>query len=470
MERKEFIKSLIGASAFVSMPMSSYATDGDAIQQMIKDSSKKTTGNLFGFSVDPIKKVRVGIIGLGNRGKSLLEMFKWMVEQQTAEIVALSDMKSSNIDAAKTELGKWQKLKPTTYSKDADDWKNLAKQDDIDLILICTPWELHTPMALYGMNNGKHVASEVPIAYSLADCWNLIQTAERTEKHCIMIENCCYNEEELFVLNMIENGVFGDITHAEGAYLHDLRAHMLSEDYYHDQWRIKHHVNRDGNFYTTHGLGPLSFYMNIGRGDTYSHLTSMSSRERNLSETAKRLKSPFTDIKCGDMNTTMIKTELGKSMMLQFDVHTGRPYSRINKVVGTKAVHDGYPSRLYIDKDELAFWGHKWLPEEEYKAYKTKHTHPIIGKLKEISKEFKQGHGGMDFVMMYRLVTCLNLGLPLDINAYDSVMWSAVTPLSELSVANNSISIPFPDFTGGKWKEKNKLEVMREIEKMGAKK
>lgn len=467
MERKEFIKSLIGASAFVSLPFSSYGTSDEAIKQIIKDTSKKTTGNLFGFSVDPIKKVRVGVIGMGNRGKVLLEMFKWLVEHDTAEIVALSDMKQFNIEAAKEQLAKWQKSKPKTYSKDADDWKNLAKQDDIDLILICTPWELHTPMSIYGMNQGKHVASEVPIAYSLEDCWNLIQTAERTQKHCIMIENCCYNEEELFVLNMIENGVFGDLTHAEGAYLHDLRAHMLSDDYYYNQWRIKHHETRNGNFYTTHGLGPLSFYMNIGRGDTYAHLTSMSSRERSLSQTAKRLNSPYTDIKCGDMNTTMIKTELGKSMMLQFDVHTGRPYSRINKVVGTKAVHDGYPSRLYIDKEELAYWGHQWLPEEEYKAYKTKHTHPIINKLKEISQEYKQGHGGMDFVMIYRLITCLNLGLPLDINAYDSVMWSAVTPLSELSVASNSMSIPFPDFTGGKWKEKSKLKVMKDIETMG---
>ena len=469
MDRKKFLQSLLGASAFISMPYSAYEKDPTGIQEIIKNTSKSTNGSLFGFKADPIKKVRVGIIGLGNRGKTLLEMFKWLIEHDKAEIVALSDLKEKNITLAKEKLSKWQKLQPKTYSKDENDWENLAKQDDIDLILITTPWKWHTPMALFGMNHGKHVASEVPIAYSLSDCWDLVETAERTKKHCIMIENCCYNEEELFVLNMIENGVFGDLTHAEGAYLHDLRAHMLSKDYYQDQWRIKHHLDRDGNFYTTHGLGPLSFYFNIGRGDTYSYLTSMSSRELNLSQTAKKMKSPYTEFKCGDMNSTMIKTELGKTMLLQFDVHTGRPYSRINKVVGTKAVHDGYPSRLFIDSEEPVFWGHKWLDDKAYKGYKEKYTHPIIKKLKTISQEYKQGHGGMDFVMIYRLITCLNRGLALDINVYDSAMWSAVTPLSELSVASNSLPLPFPDFTGGKWKNKTKLEVMREIETMGTK-
>ena len=470
MERKKFLKSILGASAFITLPYSSYSNNEDAILKMIEDSSKTSQGNLFGFKADPIEKVKVGIIGLGNRGNGLLEMFKWLVEHDNAEIVALCDLEENKVKKAAETLSKWQKLAPKTYHGGKNEWKKLAEQDNIDLLLITTPWEMHTPMSVYGMNHGKHVASEVPIAYTLADCWNLIETAERTKKHCIMLENCCYNEEELFVLNMIENGVFGDLTHSEGAYLHDLRAHMLSDDYYQDQWRLKHHIERDGNFYTTHGLGPISFYMNIGRGDTYSHLTSMSSRELNLSTTAKAMNSEYTKFKCGDMNSTMIKTEQGKTILLQFDVHTGRPYSRINKVVGTKAVHDGYPSRLYIDKGEPVFWGHKWLNDEEYKSYKSKYQHPMIKKLKSISQNFKQGHGGMDFVMIYRLVKCLNLGLPLDINVYDGAMWSAITPLSELSVASKSLSIPFPDFTGGQWKNKKDLEIMRELKTMNQKK
>ena len=461
MDRKRFLQSILGASALTAMPYASLANKDYSIVQLLESVSAKTTGSLFGFRVDPIDKVRVGIIGLGNRGNTLLEMFQWLVENDRAEIVGLADINEKKVIAAKEKLSVWQKTAPQTFSKGKNNWKNLAKQDDVDLLVIATPWELHTPMAIYGMNQGKHVACEVPIAYTIQDCWDLVQTAEETKKHCVMLENCCYNEEELFVLNMVENGVFGDLTHVEGAYLHDLRALMLSEDYYEDQWRLKHHISRDGNFYTTHGLGPLSYYLKIGRGDTYSHLTSMSSRELNLSRTAQQQNSKFTQFKCGDMNTTLIKTALGKTIMLQFDVHTGRPYSRINKVVGTKAVHDGYPSRLYIDGEEPEFWGHNWLNNEEYNEYKTKYNHPLFNQLKEISENFKQGHGGMDFVMIYRLITCLNLGLPLDINLYDGVMWSAITPLSELSVAEKSKSIPIPDFTSGQWKSTNPLEIMR---------
>lgn len=463
MKKRDFLKSIFGTSAILTMPFLTKGNDYDAILSNIEATTKATTGGMFGFKDAAIKKVRVGIIGLGNRGKTLLQMFQYSAESGDCEIVALCDLEEKKVNEAKEILGKWQKKSPKTYAGAKDKWKTLAQQDDIDLLLITTPWEWHTPMAIYGMQQGKHVASEVPIAYTLSDCWNLVQTAEATKKHCIMLENCCYNEEELFVLNMIENGVFGDLTHTEGAYLHDLRAHMLSDDYYQDQWRLKHHINRDGNFYTTHGLGPIGFYMDIGRGDTFSYLTSMSSRELNLSRTAKAQKAKYTDFKCGDMNNTLIKTEKGKTILLQFDVHTGQPYSRINKVVGTKAVHNGYPSRLFIDTEEPVFWGHDWLPKEEYDAYKNKYQHPMIKKLKSISKNFKQGHGGMDFVMIYRLIKCLNLGLPLDINVYDGVLWSATTPLSELSVASNSLPIPVPDFTGGQWKKESKLEVMRDL-------
>lgn len=464
MERKAFIRSIIGASAGIMLSStSSFGRDKEEVMGLIDSVSRSTSGSMFQFKTNGIEKVRVGMIGLGNRGTTLLQMLQWLVENDHCEIVGLSDLREEKVKKAAETLKTFQKASPELYFGNEDSWKKMAGADGIDLLVIATPWEEHTPMCLYGMSHGKHVACEVPIAYSLSDCWSLVEMAEKTQKHCIMLENCCYNEEELFVLNMIENGVFGDLTHTEGAYLHDLRAHMLSDDYYENQWRLKHHINRDGNFYTTHGLGPISFYLNIGRGDTYDHLTSMSSRELNLSETAKKQGSPYREFKCGDMNTTMIRTQKGKSIMLQFDVHTGRPYSRINKVVGTKAVHDGYPSRLYIDSGEPVFWGHNWLSDEEYNGYREKYKHPIIHKLKKISQGFKQGHGGMDFVMMYRLIRCLNLGLPLDINLYDSVMWSAITPLSEISVASKSMSVPFPDFTNGQWQKDTPLEVMREI-------
>jgi len=465
MKRKTFLKSLGAASAFLGLPINTLAHEkAENLNDAITSKQLKSDGSLVGFSVDPIQKVRVGIIGLGNRGKVLTQMFYWLIQNQKAEIVGLSDLVESNVDAAIEGLTNYQNSKPSKYFGSDSEWKKLVERDDVDLILIATPWKWHTPMAIYAMEQGKHAACEVPIAYTLEDCQKLISTAEKTRKHCMMIENCCYNEEELFVLNMIQEGVFGDLTHAEGAYIHDLRKHMLSETYYQDQWRIKHHEQRNGNFYTTHGIGPISNYLNIGRGDNYVSLTSMSSREKSLSDASKRANAPFSEIKCGDMNTTLIKTSLGKTVMLQFDVHTGSPYSRINKVVGTKAVHAGYPSRLYIDDpDNLKYWGHNWLDEGAYKEYKTKHTHPIIKKLKTVSQEYKQGHGGMDFVMIYRLITCLNLGVALDQTIYDGVIWSAITPLSELSVAKDSQSIAFPDFTGGTWEKVRALEIMREL-------
>ena len=464
MKRNQFIKSIIGASTFLGLPLSSFGKGKKEVaDQHLLSQDQNIKGDMVEFSVDPIKKVRVAMLGLGNRGKTLTQMLYWLIENDKAEIIGMSDLIESNVEKAWDGLKDIQKKKPDFYTKDENDWKNLAKREDVDLLLIATPWRWHTPMAFYGMQQGKHVASEVPIAYTLEDCYKLISTAEETRKHCMMIENCCYNDEELFVLNMIQEGVFGDLTHAEGAYIHDLRTHMLSEDYYQGQWRIQHHRNRDGNFYTTHGIGPISNYLNIGRGDTYSTLTSMSSREQSLSQAAKKARSPYSDIKCGDMNTTLMKTALGKTVMLQFDVHTGSPYSRINKVVGTGAVHAGYPSRLYIDSpEELKYWGHNWLDDEAYGEYKEKYRHPLIGKLQTISEDYKQGHGGMDFVMIYRLISCLNQGVPLDQTIYDSIIWSAITPLSEISVANGQ-SVDFPDFTGDTWKKSRELEIMREL-------
>ncbi len=463
LNRKDFLKTILGAGIASSLNLSSDANNNRDILDEIAGYSRSTSGSMYGYKDEAIATVKVGIIGLGNRGSTLLQMFRYNVGQGDCEIVALADKVESKVSKAAEELSTFQKKKAKSYSGNEDAWKKMVQQDDIDLVLICTPWSLHTPMSLYAMEHGKHVACEVPIAYTLSDCWDLAETAERTQRHCIMVENCCYNDEELFVLNMIENGLFGDITHTEGAYIHDLRAHMLSETYYDDQWRIKHHETRDGNFYTTHGLGPISTYLGLGRGDELDYLTSMSSRELNLSMTAKDKNSPYTQIKCGDMNTTMMKSKKGKTIMLQFDVHTASPYSRINKVIGTKAVHQGYPSKLYIDDGELLYWGHKWLDEEKYHEFRSEYRHPMIKKLKSVSEGFKQGHGGMDFVMIYRLIKCLNLGLPLDFNVYDGILWSAVTPLSELSVASGSLPVPVPDFTNGRGAVDTPLEVMREL-------
>jgi len=467
MNRKSFLNLSARASLFLGLsPVLSSCKDETIIDKEEANAlllNSKATGSVVNLKTAPISKVRVGMIGLGNRGSVLIQMFEYLIKNNFAEIIALSDLKEDKLQKNNAYLKKIQDKEVDLYFGGEDEWKKVADRDDIDLLIIATPWKYHTEMSIYGMEKGKHVACEVPVAYTLEDCWRIIETAERTQKHCMMMENCCFNGEELWVLNMVDQGVFGDLNHAEGAYIHDLRKHMLDDVYYEDQWRIKHHESRNGNFYTTHGLGPVSFYMDIGRGDNYDHLVSMSSREQSLSIAAKEQNSKFSKFACGDMNTTLIRTKKGKSIMLQFDVHTGRPYSRLNTLTGTKAVHQGYPSRLFINEPELKYWGHNWLKEEEYKSYREKYDHPLWNKLKTQIDANAVGHGGMDFVMIYRLIRCLNEGLPLDINLYDGILWSAITPLSEISVANESASTKIPDFTGGTWEKYRKAEVLRDI-------
>ncbi len=466
MNRRSFFNLTAKAGLFLGLTptvigcKSQALTQKEQIQELL--TQNKAKGTAVGLTTAPIEKVRVGMIGMGNRGSVLIQMFEYLIKNKHAQIVGLSDLKEDKVNKNNEYLKTIQQEGASLYFGDEQEWKKLAQRDDIDLLIIATPWNYHTEMSVYGMEQGKHVACEQPMAMTLKDCWKLIEVAERTQQHCMYMENCCFNGEELWVLNMIDKGVFGDITHAEGAYIHDLRKHMMDETYYEGQWRIKHHETRNGNFYTGHGLGPVSFYMDIGRGDNYDHLVSMSSLEKSLSYGAKKEGFKTTQFACGDMNTSLIKTKLGRSIMLQFDVHTGRPYSRLNNVNGTKAVHQGYPSKLYLADEELQ-WGHSWLKEEEYKEYRERYDHPLWKKLREQIDANAVGHGGMDFVMIYRLIRCLNEGLPLDINLYDSVLWSAITPLSELSVANESISIKIPDFTGGTWKTVRKAEVLRDI-------
>ncbi len=466
MNRRSFFNLTAKAGLFLGLTpaaigcKSQALAEQDQIQELL--TQNKAKGTAVGLTTAPIKLVRVGMIGMGNRGSVLIQMFEYLIKNKHAQIVALSDLKEDKLQKNKDYLKTIQQEEVSLYFGSEHEWKKVAERDDIDLLIIATPWNYHSEMCVYGMEQGKHVACEQPMAMTLENCWKLIEVAERTKKHCMYMENCCFNGEELWVLNMIDQGVFGDINHAEGAYIHDLRKHMMHETYYENQLRIKHHETKNCNFYTGHGLGPVSFYMDIGRGDNYDHLVSMSSREQSLSYGAKKEGFRNTQFACGDMNTSLIRTKLGRTIMLQFDTHTGRPYSRLNTVTGTKAVHQGYPSRLYVGHEELQ-WGHSWLKEEDYKDYKERYDHPLWTKLREQIDANAVGHGGMDFVMIYRLIRCLNEGLPLDINLYDSVLWSAITPLSELSVANESASIKIPDFTGGTWERPRKAEVLRDI-------
>jgi hypothetical protein len=315
------------------------------------------------------------------------------------------------------------------------------------------PWPLHAPIAIYAMKNGKHAATEVPVAVTMEQCWELVETSEKTQKHCMMLENCCYDFFELLTLNMTRNGLFGDLVHAEGAYIHDLTKDWLfNKNAYADMWRLKENAKRNGNLYPTHGLGPIAQCMNINRGDLMDYLVSVSSNDFTMGNLAREMagKDEFFNEYVGknyrgNMNTTTVKTKNGKTMMIQHDVSTLRPYSRIHLISGTKGAASKWPS------PERIALGHSWIKPEELKKLYEQYSPPIVKHIGEIAKEVG-GHGGMDFIMDWRLIDCLRNGLPLDQDVYDAASWTAVGLLSEKSVASRSKSIDIPDFTRGNWK------------------
>jgi predicted dehydrogenase len=297
------------------------------------------------------------------------------------------------------------------------------------------------------MKAGKHAATEVPAAYSIEDCWKLVDMSERSRRHCIMMENCSYGYNELLILNMVRAGAFGDIKHGGAAYNHDLRE-ILFENRDEGLWRRAHHTLRNSNLYPTHGLGPVAAFMNINRGDRFDYLVSMSTPEMGLTkwradhEPKDSPKWSETYV-TGDLNLSLIKTAKGRTIRLEHDVSSPRPYSRINSVQGTKGIFEDYPARIYIEGEGE---NDRWTTID---AYKAKYEHALWRELGD--KARAGGHGGMDYVMAYRLIQTMREGLTPDMDVYDAASWSAPGPLSALSVAKGSMPVAFPDFTRGAW-------------------
>jgi hypothetical protein len=320
-------------------------------------------------------------------------------------------------------------------------------------VVIATPWIWHTPMAVAAMKAGKNVAVEVPAARTLDECWELVNTSEATQKHCIQLENCCYGFNEMMVLNMVRAGLFGELTHGGAAYNHDLRSILFSPDG-EGQWRRFEHLNRDGNLYPTHGLGPVAHYMDVNRGDRFDTLVSMSSISAGLQQYRKdKLKADDPRqqevYKEGDFNVSLIRTIKGRVIELEHNVSSPQPYDRINLIAGTKGIFRDYPPRVYIDG----------AAKEEFTSldqYKAQYGPALWKKIGEMAKELG-GHGGMDFVMAYRLIECMKQGLPPDIDVYDAASWSAPGPLSEASIKQGSAPQKFPDFTRGKWESRPRV-------------
>ncbi|TCC98247.1 Gfo/Idh/MocA family protein [Pedobacter psychroterrae] len=453
--RRKFLQQLAVGTGAMAIGIPSFAKENGSDNDHLLSDLSNITGaqrfNMSGYAAPKIDKVRIGFIGLGMRGPGAVGRMSFI---EGVEIKALCDKLPERATAAQKSLTAKGLPKATEYSGE-NGWKDMIDKEDLDLIYICTPWHLHTPMAVYAMESGKHVATEVPAALTIDDCWKLVETSEKTRKHCMMLENCCYDFFEMLTLNMARNGMFGELLHAEGAYIHNLLGLNFNKKGYESMWRLKENIDYNGNLYPTHGLGPIAQCLNINRGDKMDYLVSMSTNDFQMGpEAVEKAKTDafyneFVGKKYrGNMNTTTIRTANGKTMMLQHDVTSPRPYSRIHLLSGTKGFASKWP-----DPARISF-GEEWVKEEELKKLYDTYSPPIIKHVGEIAKKIG-GHGGMDFIMDWRLIDCLRNGLPLDQDVYDAASWSCIVPLSKKSVSKRSSSVDIPDFTRGSW-QKNK--------------
>ncbi|GHT54808.1 glycosyl hydrolase family 109 protein 2 [Bacteroidia bacterium] len=447
--RREFLKkSLLGGLALGTGSVAGMAQSyAGAATKKVQSQRARKGKSVMGFRCAPIPEVRAAFIGVA-RGWGHLTSF---ANTDGTKIVAICDLRPERIENAQKALKNAGRPEAAVYTGE-EDWKKVCERDDIDIIINSTPWELHVPIALYAMKCGKHVATEVPIALSVNDCWALVETAEKTQRHCMMLENCCYDFFELATLNMARKGLFGEIFHGEGAYLHDLRDLKLQKEGYHKMWRLEYSKKHTGDPYPTHGLGPIAQIMNINRGDRIDYLTSMSTKQYGLSLYAEKLYgagSPEAEFayKMGDITQTLLHTVNGHSLLVVHDTSSPLPYDRIHKLVGTK----GYAIKYPEEKIALEPHPHNFLKSEDFKTLVEQYQHPLTKFIGEKAKAIG-GHGGMDYTMIWRLIYCLQNGLPLDQDVYDGVTWSCITELSERSTLNRSASVDVPDFTYGDWK------------------
>ena len=411
--------------------------------------------DVLGLTTPKIETVRVGFIGLGMRGPGAVNRFTHI---PGVEIIALCDLHPERVEKGQKILKNAGLPEAVGYSGEEDAWKELCQRDDIDLVYIATDWKRHANMMIYAMEQGKHVACEVPSAMTMEEIWGVIETAERTQKHCMQLENCVYDFFELTTLNMAQQGVFGEVLYAEGAYIHQLEEFWNS---YESDWRLEYNKNHRGDVYATHGMGPACQLLDIHRGDKMNYLVAVDSKPVSIPNYLKEVRGEeVEDFKNGQNTTTLIKTEKGKTIQIQHDVASPRPYSRMYQLTGTKGFANKYPVEGYalqgtqIDSDVTPnhedLNAHSYVPEEVKKALMEKYKHPIHQELEEKAKQVG-GHGGMDFIMDYRLIYCLQNGLPLDMDVYDLAEWCCLAPLTALSLDNHSAPVIIPDFTRGGW-------------------
>ena len=441
-------------------PKSSDQTTPNLIRTAIPERPAGQT-DVIGLRCAPLDTVRVGFIGLGMRGPGAVYRF---TQIEGTAIKALCDLYPERVEKAQEILTKNNRPQAAAYSGE-EGWKQLCERPDIDLVYIVTPWLLHTPIAVYAMEHGKHVAIEVPAAMNLDECWQLINTSEKTRKHCMMLENCVYDFFEITTLNMAQQGLFGDITHVKGAYNHCL--HDIWPDYNAD-WRMQYNMRHRGDVYPTHGMGPACQLLNIHRGDRMEYLVAMDSNPVSLPDYLKKCgrTEDAQKFQNGEVTLTLIRTEKGKTIQIEHNVASPRPYSRLYQLSGTRGFADKYPLEGYaLESKDLpesitngqTFTAHEYMPDAVKSRLMEQYKDPIIKEMEKRAKEVG-GHGGMDFIMDSRLIYCLHNGLPLDMDVYDLAEWCSLIPLTKLSIENGSVPVEIPDFTRGAW---NKIQGYR---------
>lgn len=407
------------------------------------------------LSFEPHSEVRIGLIGAGERQGGLVSSLATVTGTR---VVAVADPQAEPVAALSGLLVRQGKPAPQSYAGD-DAVDRLLARNDVDLVLIATPWLSHAPLAVQAMRAGKHVGLEVPAALTIEECWALVDASEQARRHCVMLENCCYGRTELFALQLARSGALGELLHAECSYNHDLRAMLINDQ----PWRRQMHIRHDRNLYPTHGLGPVASYFGINRGDRFTRLVSMGSpsvglqkwRDANVPAGDPRRDEVY---RCADINTSLVQTAAGRTIVLQHQVIGPRPYDRRNQVVGTNGIFTDYPPRIFLEDDPVlggiqGGQGARDAQEEEYRdieAYLPAFEHPLWRQEGDRAVA-SGGHGGMDYLVLLRLIQAMHAGTVPDMDVYDAAGWSVPGPLSEESVGNGNVPVEFPDFTRGDW-------------------
>jgi predicted dehydrogenase len=408
----------------------------------------KTRGVNFPHSISGGKPVRIGVVGTGNRGRGLLGILLGM---EDVEIPALCDINREHLTMAEDMVSKSDRKKPEGYWKDEYVFQKLMDRDDIDAVIIATYWEWHTPMAVYGMKAGKYVGVEVPAAYTLEECWELVDTYEETHTPCMMLENWSFRRDNLAVLNMIRKDLLGEIVHCHCAHSHDCIDHwFFHPETGEDRWAAKYLLRHNRDQYPTHQLGPVISWMDIGCGDYYDYLTSTATDCFGINDYFIRRFGPDhpnakRKYAQGDIVSTVVRTKKGKSIVINYDMQLPRPYDNRWMIQGTRGIYNEQRNAVYLTGRSPEY--HNW---ESFDPYQEKFEHACWQAIKDEAGQFS--HGGTDFLELKLFVDAVRSKTQTPIDVYDSVIMSVHGPLSEESIAKGSVPVKVPDFTRGQWK------------------